>query len=83
MPAQNRPMINATASIILTHPYYKRLMAGVSFKTPLYQQVTVSCLQTPGAPRGGSIAARGRAHGALDSAKGYLALSKILKQSNK
>jgi len=38
-------------------------MAGVSFKTPLYQQVTASCLPAAGAPCGGSIAARGRAHG--------------------
>jgi hypothetical protein len=62
-------------------------MAGVSFKTPLHQpEVTVSCLPTPGAPCGGSIA-RPRPERAPadspDSAKGYLAPSKILEQSNK
>jgi hypothetical protein len=79
MPAQNRPMINATASIILTHPYYAlgiRLMAGVSFKTPLHQpEVTVSCLPTPGAPCGGSIARpppKPAPVGSVDSANGML-----------
>ena len=61
-------------------------MAGVSFKTPLHQpEVTVSCLPTPGAPSGGSIARPRPERAELARLSKRLSgpPSKILEQSNK
>jgi bacterioferritin len=43
MPAQNRPMINATASVILTHPYFDSdLQAELSARS-LYAEAATHC----------------------------------------